>query len=98
MQTEQRQAAGLFRSCLRGALPRLRLQYGAVFDRRLAGSLLAVFYALVTGFAVYKAIDVVSGFRLNEEQEFVGADLSIHNINAYPEENLKKFDQIVKVN
>jgi Amt family ammonium transporter len=62
---------------------------GVSFVSQLAGSLLAIVYALVTGFAVYKAIDAVSGFRLDEEQEFVGADLSVHSINAYPEENVK---------
>ncbi len=55
----------------------------------MIGSLLAVIYALASGFVVYKVIDKNCGFRLNEEQEFIGADLSVHHINAYPEENLK---------
>jgi Amt family ammonium transporter len=56
---------------------------------QLVGSLLAVGYALVSGYVVYKLIDNISGFRLEEEQEFMGADLSVHQINAYPEENVK---------
>lgn len=60
---------------------------GVLFS--LVGSLLAVVYALITSYVVYKIIDKISGFRLNEDQEFIGADLTIHHINAYPEETLK---------
>ncbi len=76
-------AAGIFGTTAFGGMG------GVSFMSQLAGSLLAVVYALVTGFAVYKAIDTVSGFRLDEEQEFAGSDLSVHKINAYPEENVK---------
>ena len=62
---------------------------GVSFLSQLAGSLLAVVYALATGFLVYKVIDRVSGFRLNEDQEFAGADLSVHNIGAYPEDTVR---------
>ena len=76
-------AAGIFGSSALGGLG------GVSFIAQLAGSLLAVVYALVTGFVVYKVIDLISGFRLNEDQEFAGADLTVHQINAYPEENLR---------
>lgn len=76
-------AAGIFGSGALGGLG------GVSFLTQLAGSLLAVVYALVSGFAVYKLIDMISGFRLDEENEFAGADLAIHQINAYPEDNLK---------
>ncbi len=76
-------AAGIFGSKALGGLG------GVSFLSQLAGSLLAVVYALVTGFVVYRIIHRVSGFRMDEEKEFAGADLSIHQINAYPEENLK---------
>jgi Amt family ammonium transporter len=62
---------------------------GVSFMAQLGGSLLAVIYALITSYVVYKIIDTISGFRLNEDQEFAGADLTIHHIDAYPEENLK---------
>ncbi|MBE9486803.1 MAG: ammonium transporter [Chloroflexi bacterium] len=75
-------AAGIFGSTTLGGLG------GVSFMSQLAGSLLAVVYAVVTGFVVYKIIDTVSGFRLEEELEFNGADLSVHHINAYPEENV----------
>lgn len=76
-------SAGIFGSSVFGGLG------GVSFLSQLAGSLLAVGYALASGFVVYKLIAVTSGFRLNEDEEFAGADLSVHNINAYPEENLK---------
>ncbi len=76
-------AAGIFGHTSLGGLG------GVSFLSQLAGGLLAVVYALVTGFVVYKLIDVISGFRLDEEQEFAGPDLSVHQINAYPEENVK---------
>ncbi|MCK4623535.1 MAG: ammonium transporter [Desulfuromonadales bacterium] len=75
-------ATGIFGSTTLGGLG------GVSFMSQLAGSLLAVVYAVVTGFVVYKIIDTVSGFRLEEELEFNGADLSVHHINAYPEENV----------
>jgi len=76
-------AAGIFGTTALGGMG------GVSFMAQLVGSLLAIIYALVSGYVVYKLIDVISGFRLNEEQEFAGADLSIHQINAYPEDNVR---------
>lgn len=76
-------AAGIFGSSFFGGLG------GVSFFSQLVGSLLAVGYALLSGFIVYKLIHRSAGFRLNEDEEFVGADLTVHHINAYPEENLK---------
>ncbi|HEY5673080.1 MAG TPA: ammonium transporter [Malonomonas sp.] len=76
-------AAGIFGSTTFGGLG------GVSFLSQFVGSLLAVGYALVTAFVVYKLIDKVCGFRLDEEQEFAGADLSVHNINAYPEDSVR---------
>jgi Amt family ammonium transporter len=63
---------------------------GVSFLAQLAGSLLAVAYALVTGFAVYFVIVKTIGFRLEQEEEFRGSDLSIHQINAYPEDAVSR--------
>ena len=41
--------------------------------------------ALAGGFVVYGAIRAVTPLRLTPEQEFDGADLSIHRIGATPE-------------
>ncbi|MDA8231914.1 MAG: ammonium transporter [Magnetospirillum sp.] len=38
------------------------------------------------GLAVYGGLKAAMGIRLDEEQEFMGADLAIHQITAYPEE------------
>ena len=75
-------ATGIFGSKALGGLG------GISFLSQLAGSLLAVAYALVTGFVVYFLIDKTIGFRLTEEAEFIGPDLSIHKIHAYPEERV----------
>ena len=76
-------AAGIFGSSSLGGLG------GVTFLAQFVGSVMAVGYALVTSYIVYRVIDSVFGFRLNEDEEFTGADLTIHHINAYPEENLK---------
>jgi Amt family ammonium transporter len=41
--------------------------------------------ALVGGGMVYGVIKAVAGLRLSPEEEFQGADLSIHRISAAPE-------------
>ncbi|MBE0596659.1 MAG: ammonium transporter, partial [Desulfuromonadales bacterium] len=58
---------------------------GVSFFAQLTGSLLAVGYALATGFAVYAVVVKTIGFRLGQEEEFRGSDLAIHHITAYPE-------------
>jgi ammonium transporter, Amt family len=62
---------------------------GVTFVSQLLGSLAAIAFALVNGFIVYFIISKTVGFRLTEEQEFKGADLSIHGIDAYPESHVK---------
>ena len=55
---------------------------GVSFMSQLAGSVLGILMAFIGGYLVYKAVDLVSGIRLSEEEEFNGADLSIHKIGA----------------
>jgi len=76
-------ATGIFGSSALGGMG------GVSFMTQLVGTALAVIYALGTSYVVYTLINKTVGFRLNEDQEFAGADLSIHHINAYPEENFK---------
>ncbi len=52
---------------------------------QLIGTLLGVAWALAGGFAVYGVLKLVMGLRLSAEQEYRGADLSIHKIGATPE-------------
>jgi Amt family ammonium transporter len=72
-------AAGLFGSHALGGLG------GVTFLSQLAGTLLGVGIAFVGGFAVYGALKKTVGIRLDAEEEFNGADLSIHRISASPE-------------
>jgi Amt family ammonium transporter len=75
-------AAGIFGGPLFGG------RGGVTFMSQLAGSLLAVVYALVTGFVVYGIIAKVWGLRMVEEEEFRGSDLTYHKITAYPEDHI----------
>ena len=61
---------------------------GVSFVSQLLGSIAAIVFALVNGFAVYGLLAKTVGIRLTEEEEFAGADLSIHSIGAYPEEHI----------
>ena len=51
----------------------------------LRDSLLGVGIALLGGFLIYGALKMFIGNRLTQEEEFNGADLSIHKISASPE-------------
>ena len=62
---------------------------GVTFSSQLAGTLIGVSIATLGGFAVYGAIKALVGIRLEQEQEYRGADISIHHISAYPEEDVK---------
>jgi Amt family ammonium transporter len=73
-------AAGIFGSEALGGMG------GVSFVSQAAGSLLAAAFALSAGFLVYFALKKTIGIRLSEEQEVRGADLSVHSIEAYPEE------------
>ena len=76
-------AAGIFGHKALGGLG------GVSFVSQLMGSLSAVVFALANGFLVYGVIKKTVGFRLTEEEEFAGPDLSIHSIGAYPEEHVR---------
>ena len=58
---------------------------GVSFGAQLAGTLLGVAWALLSGLAVYGGIKSVTSLRLSLEEEYEGADLSIHRIGATPE-------------
>jgi Amt family ammonium transporter len=62
---------------------------GVTFVSQLLGSLTAAVFALVSGFVVYTILNKTVGIRLSKEDEFIGPDLSIHSIDAYPEEQVK---------
>jgi Amt family ammonium transporter len=72
-------AAGIFGLEAMGGLG------GVSFMSQLIGTLMAVAVALIGGFIVYGALKAAVGIRLDPEQEFMGADLSIHKVSATPE-------------
>ena len=61
---------------------------GVTFMSQLVGSLIGAAFACVVGFVVYGVLKATLGIRLGEEEEFNGADLSIHQIGANPESDL----------
>ncbi len=58
---------------------------GVSFGAQLVGTLMGVGIALVGGFVVYGVLKYSVGIRLSQEEEFQGADLSIHKISSQPE-------------
>ncbi|WP_332777861.1 ammonium transporter [Polaromonas sp.] len=72
-------AAGIFGSQALGGLG------GVSFGAQLIGSAMGVVWALLAGFVVYGALKASMGLRLSQEEEFDGADLSVHKISATSE-------------
>jgi len=72
-------AAGIFGSQALGGAG------GVAFMPQLIMTVLAMVVALLGGAMVYGLLKQVVGIRLDPEQEFEGADLSIHKISATPE-------------
>ena len=71
-------AAGIFGSKALGGLG------GVSFAAQLIGSTLGVVWALVASFVIYGVLKATLGLRLTQEEEYEGADLSIHRIGATP--------------
>jgi len=69
-------AAGIFGATSLGGLG------GVSLMAQVIGSVAGVVYALACGFIIYGLLKSVVGIRLSEEEEFDGADLSIHKISA----------------
>ena len=72
-------AAGLFGSTALGGLG------GVNIGAQLLGTTLGVAWALAGGFVVYGVLKVTVGLRLSQEEEYDGADLSVHRISATPD-------------
>ncbi|WP_411565033.1 ammonium transporter [Rubrivivax sp. A210] len=66
-------------------LPALGGLGGVSLAAQLLGTLLGVAWALAGGFAVYGVLKATLGLRLTQEEEYDGADISIHRIGATPE-------------
>jgi Amt family ammonium transporter len=72
-------AAGIFGSQALGGLG------GVHLGAQLVGTGVGIVVALVGGFVIYGLLKTTIGIRLSPEEEFNGADLSIHKIGATPE-------------
>jgi len=55
---------------------------GVSFIAQVIGTVAGIVVALVGGLVVYGLLNKVTNIRLTEEEEFVGADLSIHSIGS----------------
>ena len=72
-------AAGIFGAKALGGMG------GVSFASQLLGTALGITVALVGGLLVYGGLKKAAGIRLDPEDEFNGADLTIHKISASPE-------------
>jgi Amt family ammonium transporter len=72
-------AAGIFGSKALGGLG------GVTLTAQLIGTGLGVLWALLGGLVVYGVLKLCMGLRLSQEEEFDGADLSIHKIGTTPD-------------
>jgi Amt family ammonium transporter len=72
-------ACGIFGSAALGGLG------GVSLVSQLIGTGLAIAIALVGGLVVYGLTKAFMGLRLDQEDEYNGADLSIHQVSATPE-------------
>src|SRR5512138_708813 len=72
-------ACGIFGSSALGGMG------GVSLGAQLIGTAIGVLWALLGGLAVYGALRAITPLRLTPEEEYDGADLSIHRIGATPE-------------
>jgi Amt family ammonium transporter len=72
-------AAGIFGTKALGGIG------GVTFTGQLIGSALGVGIALIGGIVVYGTLKAILGIRMSQEEEFEGADLSVHRISSTPD-------------
>jgi Amt family ammonium transporter len=72
-------ACGIFGSRMMGGLG------GVSLGAQLIGTVAAIAVALIGGGVVYGLLRATVGIRLDAEEEYAGADITIHNISATPE-------------
>ena len=72
-------AAGIF------GLPAFGGLGGVSLGAQFAGTLIGVVWAFFSGLVVYGILKMTMGLRMSQEEEFDGADLTIHKISSTPE-------------
>jgi ammonium transporter, Amt family len=75
-------AAGIFGAQALGGMG------GVSFMSQLFGTLMGIGIAVAGGLIVYGSLKAMVGLRLDPEEEFIGADLSIHKISATSEKEV----------
>jgi len=73
-------AAGIFGATSLGGLG------GVAMMPQIIGTLAGIAIALISGFIIYGLLKALIGIRMSQEDEFNGADLSIHKIASSQEE------------
>jgi Amt family ammonium transporter len=74
-------AAGIFGARSLGGMG------GVAIGSQIAGTLAGIGVAVVGAALVYGALKATVGLRLDAEQEFNGADLTIHNVSSTPDQD-----------
>jgi ammonium transporter, Amt family len=72
-------AAGIFGTKALGGLG------GVNLSAQLIGTAMGVAWAVLASLVVYGLLKATVGLRMSQEEEYDGADLSIHKISATPE-------------
>ena len=72
-------AAGIFGSKALGGLG------GVSVSAQLIGTAMGIVWALVAGWVLYRLLKATMGLRMSQEEEFEGADVSIHRIGSTPD-------------
>lgn len=75
-------ACGIFGSTALGGLG------GVSLISQIIGAATGAAYAFTLGLILYGILKISTGIRLSEEEEFIGADISIHKIAANPENDM----------
>ena len=72
-------AAGIFGAASLGGLGGVNLM------AQFIGTAMGIGWALLGGFLIYGILKITLGLKLSPEEEYDGADLSIHTISATPD-------------
>ena len=72
-------AAGIFGTKAFGGMG------GVSLSAQLIGTAMGVVWAVVGGFVIYYVLKITMGLRMSQEEEYEGADLSIHKIGSSPD-------------
>ena len=58
---------------------------GVSFGAQVIGTFMGVAWALIGGIVVYGVLKITMGLKMSQEEEYEGADLTVHKISATPD-------------